>query len=298
MREHIKWGKKEREIVFAEAYHVQKADGILQGKFLWLKAQECLPADRRRKVYSPALVSLLKRRYEEWKTGWRKGGDGQPPARPVRAWENGEHPTTNIQQPTSNGNGEALRQQRPTGEVNGAPRIVFLEVPVYKEPEWGKIPTAELARELLTRLTILEDGQRKLDSLIEVMKARMEVEAAHRPDQATRQLLRPPVTVKPLRVMIIGLEHRQFQELQETVKALPKPVDLRWFDKDSSHMTVPMTTDYIITNHWSSHAAVNHARDAIGRDRVFFTPGGIDAVKQKLFDLCSRQSHPHAQVRA
>lgn len=263
MRNNIKWSAAEFAAVLAEAYRIQSANGVLHPRFLWPKAEQVLDGPRQRHRFHSALVAKLNKRYHAWKDQARQAGLLS----------------------------ELKATEPKTTETEGPePRIVIVEKPVMREPDWGRIPTLELARELLTRLAALEDISKKFDSLVDILKARTEVEVRHQPDTALRQAIRPPAPVKALRVLVIGPMEGQQNDIDDAVKKLPKPVELRyWNSSHTAQSEVPMTTDYALVTKHASHAIWDKARAALDNDRVFFINGGKTGIIQKLYDLCSRQ---------
>jgi hypothetical protein len=94
---------------------------------------------------------------------------------------------------------------------------------------------------------------------------------------------------KQKRIVIIGPLKSQFDEIEQGAKAAGLTLDLRFVDKDMSHMHLPYC-DYVITTKHSSHDADEMSIAHVGRDRVFHVDGGgIGTIVQKLRDISSRK---------
>lgn len=108
--------------------------------------------------------------------------------------------------------------------------------------------------------------------------------------------LRPPVSLlaqassKPrkTRVLVTGLQNRQFQEISRRAEESSIPVDLQFMDAEKSNRerSIPISTDYVIALSETSHPLRHAIQKTVPAGKFFFIQtGGIDATVQKLRDI-------------
>jgi len=264
-RIHMVLYKDEEDALLKEAYRLQTTGGHIPSKYLWPKAQLVLPKERQRPKFSAGLQARLNKTYEKFreKMNHSVAAVAAPPAPP------------GIFEPI-------VEDARP-------PQIVIVEKEKRIEPDYGKIPTVTLARELLSRLALLEEIEQKFDALSDILKARQQVEATYKPNLDVRREIKPVEPKRPVRVAIWGPLPEQAAEIERLSANLPRPVELRFLRNDTNQQEVPPSVDYVICTRFGRHSQWTKAQEAVGHGRAFFVDTPVKDVMQKLYDIASRQ---------
>ena len=250
----LRWSLEERGKVMAEFHRLKNCKADTDMNLLKL-AQQVLHESRRYAAINPQFVY-----------GWMK--------RYTKALE-----YNTIKEPTL-----AASTKEP-------PEIVKVEVPVYitKEPDYGVIPTVQLARLLLQRLADMEESEKKVMALQDFFQKKHDAEINYNRHLDTRPAAEQPA-LPPLRIVLIGPLDSQMREIETRCASISRPLKLRCYDKEHEGQDLDGIMDYVIITRHVHHAWEEKARKELPRDRVLFIDGGINSVVQKIYDLASKQT--------
>jgi len=280
-RKMIVMKKDELKAIIREAWRIEQTNPGLTRPQLWAEAEKVLPPDRQRKYFGTKLGAKINIAYKHWisSEGWKS-----------LAMAHGS-PATAGKVDFTQAIKEDILEAGPMPVVPEAtPLVITVDRPVRIEPDYGKIPTKILAKELLTRLALLEEFDAKFEALAGILKQKQAVENIYKPNLDVRNEIRNGGHEdRPLRVAIYGPMKEQQQEIEAKCEALPKKVDLRFMRNDTNQQDVPSSVDFCIMTRFGRHSQWDNARQALGSDRVFFVDTPVKDVVQKLYDLCSRK---------
>jgi hypothetical protein len=148
-------------------------------------------------------------------------------------------------------------------------------------------PTQTLVLELLHRLTSTHE---RTADILERLEARLN-EKPQTPRYAPVAQPTPvaPPLPRPHRptIAIEGLIGDEFRHIENAVgdRAILKNISY-----GESNTQIPVTVDYFIWNSKSaSHMTLDRAKTVLPKDKIIIVTGGMTTVRQKVFDLVSRQ---------
>jgi len=267
-RHTVRWTSTERDFVFSLVPEPTPVPWIR----MWRQVMKALPPDRRRSLLSASASTNMKHEYEHWR---KSRPEFRPPEKLVVP-ELG---------PTETPEQMAMKQP---GHAITEPEIIVVEKIVKEEPDYGVIPTSTLARILLERLALMDQFDARFREMEAMIRAKNLAEKTH---DVRLGPLPPtePEKERKIRIAIVGPLDSQAREIEARTASTPKPVELRFYDKDQQHPRPAGSVEYAIVTRHCNHAWYDKMKAALPADRVFFVDSGIQSVVQKVYDISARR---------
>lgn len=253
------------------------------------KANKILAPDRQKPMRNAAQCSFASTAHKKWLA------KGQPAPRESVRLNEGRTleglPFANKDQAAPPVNG-AAHPAAPTDA--GDAEVFYIEkvVVIREQPDWGRIPTADLARILIQRLDNQDQLIKAVERASDLAGIQRAVETTYSPEMDLRPDGEKVKDTKAIRVLVLGLDEAKFAELEKVLPALPKKISLQSRGrKPGGDQTMPDIVDYVIKTGKAKRAWDDQlATSGVKYPGIFSVIDDLQALKQKLFDICSLQT--------
>ena len=165
---------------------------------------------------------------------------------------------------------KSLKLFQDTKKDQDKPEVMFYPKPVPLDI--STVPTHEILAEAFLR--VLDRLSPKKESPAQTVN---NYQKSYLFSEPYEERLRVP------KLGLVGLQKDQFNNIKDRVNQ--KKVELIYVDNWSKEAKFNKSVDYVILSSFCSHSNLERARQAVESDRVFFVPGGMSSILDKVTEL-------------